>query len=282
MSVHRYSEPVKRVIPIGGLHPRTRLLPTSALLCFVMALLIPQVLVAQQLPQPRGYVSDYAGVIESAEAQAMEQLIGAVREATGAEIAVVTVETYAPYGSIEQFSLALAESWGVGTAGEDTGVVLVLAMSEREIRIEVGYGLEGVLPDGRVGAIIDRQMLPELRQGRWGAGLLSGVRGVAGYIAEEYAVDLSQYGARRPQPAAGTASGSGFGDLLPFLIIFLFFGGGRFFWPLLFLTRRRGYFGGGFGTYGTRRSSGGFGGGFGSSGGFGGGGFGGGGAGRRF
>lgn len=261
-----------------------RIVPT--LLVVAAALLVPVGLAAQQLPQPRGYVNDFAGVIAGSDAAAMEQLIGAVREATGAEIAVVTVESYAPYGSIEQYSIALAEAWGVGKAGEDNGVVLVLAMSERELRIEVGYGLEGALPDGRVGAIIDRQMLPELRQGRWGAGLLGGVQGVAGYIAEEYSVDLSQYGARSPQPAARSApGGSGMGDILPFLLIFLFFGGGRFFWPLLFLTRRRGYYGGGFGTYGARRSGGGFGGGFGgggSFGGFGGGGFGGGGASRRF
>ncbi len=255
------------------------------LLTVAAALLIPVGLTAQQLPQPRGYVNDFAGVIADSEAAAMEQLIGAVREATGAEIAVVTVESYAPYGSIEQYSIALAEAWGVGKAGEDNGVVLVLAMSERELRIEVGYGLEGALPDGRVGAILDRQILPDLRQGRWGAGLLGGVQGVAGYIAEEYGVDLSQWGARSPQPAARSAPGaSGFGDLLPFLIIFLFFGGGRFFWPLLFLTRRRGYYGGGFGTYGARRTGGRVGGGFGggSFGGFGGGGFGGGGASRRF
>ena len=253
-------------------------------LMLLMLLVVAAGAQAQQLPAATGYVNDFAGVISADEARRMQTLIDALREATGAEVAVVTVDTFAPYGSIEQFGVALAQQWGVGAASQDSGAILLLAMAERQVRIEVGYGLEGVLPDGRVGAVLDQLVLPELREGRWGEGLVGGVEGIAGYIAAEYDVDLAQYGARAPQPATrrpGNNGGSS-ADVLYFLLLLAFFGGGRFFWPLLFLgSRRRGYFGGGFGT---RSAGGAFGGGGRSGGfsGFGGGGFGGGGASRGF
>ena len=250
----------------------------------LMLVAVAAVAAAQQLPRYRGFVNDFAGVIDSREAQAMEQLIGGLQEATGAEIAVVTVQSFAPFGSIEEFGVALAGEWGVGRAGEDNGVVIILAMQEREVRIEVGYGLEGALPDGRVGAILDEQVLPAFRDGRWGAGLNGAVQGVAAFVAEEYDVDLSNLGARAPRTAAPAQTGPDTMEIILFILI-LFVGGGRFFWPLLFISRRRGFFGGGFGSTmgsGTRsRST--FGGssfgGFSSSGR---GGFGGGGASRRF
>ncbi len=250
----------------------------------LMLIAVAAVAAAQQLPGYRGFVNDFAGVIEGREAQAMEQLIAGLQQATGAEIAVVTVQSFAPFGSIEEFGVALASEWGVGRAGEDNGVVIILAMQEREVRIEVGYGLEGALPDGRVGAILDQQVLPAFREGRWGAGLNGAVQGVAAFVAQEYDVDLSSLGARAPRTAAPAQTGPDGIEIILFILV-LFFGGGRFFWPLLFISRRRGFFGGGFGSTvgsGTRSSST-FGGssfgGFSSSGR---GGFGGGGASRRF
>ncbi|TVQ96306.1 MAG: TPM domain-containing protein [Spirochaetaceae bacterium] len=262
---------------------RLRLRRTAIVL---LALVLPVAFAgAQQLPRYRGFVNDFAGVIDGREAQAMEQLIGGLQEATGAEIAVVTVQSYEPFGSIEEFGVALASEWGVGRAGEDNGVVIILAMQEREVRIEVGYGLEGALPDGRVGAILDQQVLPAFREGRWGAGLNGAVQGVAAFVAQEYDVDLSSLGARAPRSTAPQSQTGPDGIEIILFILILFFGGGRFFWPLLFISRRRGFFGGGFGSTvasGTRsRST--FGGssfgGFSSSGR---GGFGGGGASRRF
>lgn len=228
---------------------------------------------AQELPSPQGHVNDFAGVIASEDEAAMRGIITAVREQTGAEIAVVTVESMAPYPTIEDFGIALAEEWGVGSGADDAGVILIVAVDEREVRIEVGYGLEGAIPDGRAGAILDDYVLPDLRNNDFGRGLLNGVAAVAEIIADEYGVTLTGVRAE----ARGSADGSStldVGDLFYVVFLLLFVGGRWFFWPLLFAGRRRGFFGGGFGSGGRSSPS--------RFSGFGGGGFGGGGASRGF
>lgn len=245
-------------------------------LLILLLMLAASLCAAQQTPKPTGYVSDFAGVIEPAYAQRIEGVARALQEKTGAQIAVVTVRSVAPYGSIEQYAVDLAAEWGVGEAGRDNGVLLLLAMDERRIRLEVGYGLEGAIPDGLAGEIIDRSILPPLRAGDYGAGLLRGVQAVAGIVAEEQgvALDTESMEAGRTYTRSG---GSGL-FFLAVLVLFFLIGGGRFLFPLLFLgAAGRGFYGGGFGSGGSAfggRSSG--------FSGFGGGGFGGGGASRGF
>ena len=236
----------------------------------------PILLFSQKLPEPVGYVNDFAGIIDEQSKIQMERIIRAVKEATGAEIAVVTVKTIQPYGSIEEYSIDLATKWGIGEKGKDNGIMIIVAMKERKIRIEVGYGLEGIIPDGLAGEIIDKSILPYLSKGMYGTGLLKGVEAVAGIIAKEYDVDLSKYNLNVEESKKYTRrSGLPIG-LISFLILLFLFGGGRFFWPLLFLGgfSSRGFFGGGFGSDGGDS--------FGGFSGFGGGGFGGGGASRGF
>lgn len=233
-------------------------------------------LAAQKMPSPTGYVNDFANVLDESSKTQMESIARALKEKTGAEIAVVTVDTIAPYSSIEEYSVELASQWGIGKKGEDTGILILLAMKERKIRMEVGYGLEGIIPDGLAGEITDKSILPPLRAGRYGEGMLKGVEAVSGIIAKEYDVDLSSYKLDESRKYTGSRSRSGAGIIM-FIILLFLFGGGRLLWPLLFLggISRRGFYGGGFGSGG----GGGFGGGFS---GFGGGGFGGGGATRGF
>jgi uncharacterized protein len=246
----------------------------------LIALLIgfPNPLDAQSFPKPVGYVNDFAGVVNERARDSMEALITAVREKTGAEIAVVTVPTIEPYGSIEEYSVELATQWGVGKKGEDNGIVLLLAMKERRMRIEVGYGLEDVIPDGLAGQIQDKSIIPAFRAGDYGAGLLRGVEAVAGIIAKKYNVDLGSYDLEESRQYTRSFS-PGLGFIIFIIIIAIFLGGGRFLWPLLFLGGMSGgrIGRGGFGSGGS---------GFGASGGgfsgFGGGGFGGGGASRGF
>ncbi len=241
----------------------------------MITLLIAIPLYSQKLPEPTGYVNDFAGVIDTGSKNQMDRIAKAVQESTGAEIAVVTVETIEPYGSIEEYSVELASEWGIGKAGEDTGVLLLLAMQERRVRIEVGYGLEGTIPDGLAGEIIDNSILPSLRVGEYGTGFLKGVQAVSGIIAEEYGVDLDSSYIVESKKYTRQIS-SGLSRLIIILIFLVLFGGGRFLLPLLFVgaVSRRGFYGGGFGSGGSS-----FGGGFS---GFGGGGFGGGGASRGF
>jgi len=250
---------------------------TKRLITFLMIFIIIGIaLYAQSFPKPKGYVNDFAGVIDQGSKLKMEELIKTLNQKTGAEIAVVTVKSIAPYGSIEEYSVDLASDWGIGKKGEDTGVLILLSMKERKIRIDVGYGLEGTIPDGLAGEIIDKSILPGLRNGNYGYGLLKGVEAVTGIIAKKYDVDLSDYNLKESTKYTKRTSGSGIG-IISILILLFLFGGGRFLWPLLFLggMSTRGFFGGGFGSGGSSFGGGGFGG-------FGGGGFGGGGASRGF
>jgi uncharacterized protein len=236
---------------------------------------------AQVLPDPVGFVNDFAGVMDPGSSSEIEAIARALQQQTGAEIAVATVQNIAPYGSIDEYAIELATTWGVGKKGEDTGILLLLAMDERRIKLEVGYGLEGIIPDGLAGEILDQSVLPPLQAGEYGLGMLKGVQAVAGIIAKEYDVELGEYRLEESRKYTRPAIPVG---LIMFIIFALFFGGGRFiFWPLLFMGSRRGGFGGGFGAGSGGFGGGGFGGGgFGGGGGFSGGGFGGGGASRGF
>ncbi|MCK4515754.1 MAG: TPM domain-containing protein, partial [Spirochaetaceae bacterium] len=186
---------------------------------------------AQQLPKPVGYVNDFANIISADAEQQMEQIIAAVREQTPAEIAVVTVESMSPYATIEDYGIALANEWKIGSSSDDAGVILILALSEREVRIEVGYGLEGAIPDGKAGSILDSYVLPDLREGDYGAGLLNGVAAVALEIADEYGVTLTRVEIA-PQPTRGD-DGFDLGDLFYLIFVLVAVGGRGFLWPLL-------------------------------------------------
>lgn len=228
-----------------------------------------------EFPEPEGFVNDFADVIPSEDEAVIQGIAEAIQRETGAEIAVVTVASMAPYPTIEDFGIALADQWGVGPAESDAGVILMVAVEERRFRIEVGYGLEGAIPDGRAGAIRDDFVIPYLSENNYGEGLRNGVAAVAQLVANEYGVEISDIEVRRPQPARGADSGgSALGSIVPFVLFMFFFGGRWIFLPLLFGGRRRMFYGGGYrsGGFGSGGfSSGGFGG-------FGGGGFGGGGA----
>ena len=248
-------------------------------------------LCSQTFPKPVGFVNDFADVISAADGEWMENAAREIKEQAGIELAVVTIQTIEPL-TIDEYANDLASLWGIGKKGEDLGLLIILAMTERKVKIEVGYGLEGLITDGTAGAIIDSAMIPDLKAGDYGAGMRSGFEATAALLAKEYGFTVSGIEA----DAGGSGSSAADFDIpfevIVFLIIF-FVGGGRFFWPLLFLSRRRRRrgFGGGFGTTHHLPSSGfsgfkssGFGGGgrSGGFGGFGGGGFGGGGASRGF
>ena len=102
---------------------------------------------AQRLPEPMGFVNDFAGVIDSRSSAEMEGIARALQQKTGAEIAVVTVQSIEPYGSVAEYSIELATAWGIGKEGEDTGILILLAMQEKGIPVtyllypDEGHGL---------------------------------------------------------------------------------------------------------------------------------------------
>jgi uncharacterized protein len=241
--------------------------------CFT---LLPLSLSAQNFPKPKGWVSDFANVIPAETESRIAGIADSIEKATTAEIAVVTVPSLGSYGSIEEYSIDLATAWGIGKEGKDNGMLLILTLAERKVRIEVGYGLEGVFPDGLTGRIMDESMVPYFRNNDFGTGFQKAMEGIAGVLEDEYDVNIAN--ASRTESQKYTPRVSVFSRIrrspiyIIFVVIFIF--GGRFLWPLLFL--------GGMGGRRGRGGFGGFGGGGGGFGGFGGGGFGGGGASRGF
>ncbi len=224
-----------------------------------------------EISQPTGYINDFAGVIGGSYTSRIEFLIRELKEKTGAEIAVVTMRSLGEL-SPEEFANELFQRWGIGQKGKDNGVLILLSVGDRKVRIEPGYGLEGALPDGFCGEIIRRVMLPHFRKGDYGKGLYLGTVAVAQRVASEYGVELSDRGGR-PLPPYTSPARSRCGGLLSalvFIFFFLLLLKGRFLFPfLLGMGMGRGFWSGG--SFG----GGGFGGGFG---GFGGGSSGGGGA----
>ncbi len=230
--------------------------------------------------QYSGYVNDFARVIDRESARRLEELCAEVDRKTGAQIAIITIPSLEGE-SIEDFTNRLAIRWGVGHKGDNRGLMILLAIQDRRSRIEVGYGLEPILPDGLVGSI-QREWGPLLRSGNYGGALLQATSQIAEIIARDKGVQLEYQRPTRVRAHREEPGGLSWLAILAFLIFFLLVGGGGgigwLFWLLLGgSTRRRrrgGWFGGG--TWGGW--SGGGSGGGGGFGGFGGGSFGGGGA----
>jgi uncharacterized protein len=229
------------------------------------------------IPAPQGWVTDTAGVIPDALRARIVALVDELRNKTGAEIAVVTVRTTAPLDDFT-YAMRIADAWKPGRRREDTGVVVLVATDDRKLRILVGYGLEGILPDGLVGEIEDREIVPAFRAGRVGDGVWRGVAALATRIARARGVELTGAPAAGPAPVpAPGLPGWVLGAIVLAVLVLM----------LYQATRPRGLRGqryyspfgwGGFGGW----DGGGFGGGGGGFGGFGGGSFGGGGAGRSW
>jgi len=233
------------------------------------------------LPEPRGPVNDFAEVVPLDQERRIEAVIGELYRKTGIPVVVVTMPDIGG-ADYNEYATRLYETWGIGKEGEDKGVLLFVTVKERKMRIEVGYGSEGVIPDGLAGEVRDRYMVPHLKNDQYGEGLLMGTAAVAQILAKSEGVELTG----QVPAASGTRSrksrGGGFA-FFPILLIFIFIvlssrrrGRGSGAWLLLPLLL------GGGGRSSGGVGGGGFGGFSGGFGGFGGGMSGGGGAGGGF
>jgi len=252
-------------------------------LAILFAILLSTIVSAQKLKdlKPQGYVNDFANVLSAGAKQKLTALCAEVDSKAGAQIAVVTVPSLNGQ-EIEDYSVALATQWGVGPKDKSRGVMILFAPTEHKYRFEVGYGLEGILPDGKVGGF-GREVVPLLRQNNYDAAVLLVTQRVASVIVADKGVTLDALSGVAPPPAESVQRSSGSGITLReiafgiFLLLALF---------RLFSSRSRYGRGGGSGWWigpmigGSMGSGGGFRGGSGGGGfgGFGGGSFGGGGA----
>ena len=124
-------------------------------------------------PEPTNYVVDAAGALSQAT---IDSLNAELKTFDGkAQIAVAVVKTTAPF-TIEEYGIKLAEKWKVGYQGKDNGIIIILATEDRKVRIEVGKGLEGDIPDAVAGRIIDEAMIPSLKISNWDAAIVYGVQ----------------------------------------------------------------------------------------------------------
>jgi len=180
----------------------------------------------QDLPNPRQlngtWVSDTAEMLSPTAESQLNQMIDDLERQNGSEIAVVTVLTTKPYPTPKQFTTALFNQWGIGKRGQDNGILFLVSKNDRRVEIETGYGLEDILPDAKVGRIVETQIIPRFKQEDFEGGILAGTQAlISVLIGEEFA--------RSPRSVPGVVS------IFLLLSIAITLWG---YWPLLQRTKR--------------------------------------------
>ena len=259
-----------------------RFLETTALSLLLSAALCLPLSAQQPPPELVAPVNDFAHVIDERSAAQLDRLIRALKQASGDVVVVATVPNIEGYGDIREYAVKMFENrgHGIGDKDKDNGLLILLALKERKVWVEVGYGLEPWITDRFSGETSRQYMVPQFRNGAYGLGLLAGTSRIVNRIADGRGVQLQGVARER------AAEPDGGGSIWPFLLIFIFIlivsrigrggGGGRGSSLLWALGPWSGW-SSGVGPFGGGRRGGGFSGGFGGGfGGFGGGGGGGG------
>lgn len=138
----------------------------------IVALFLPSLVFAYVSPgAPKGFVNDFAGILSPAAIQTLEQTLTSFEKQTGNEISVVTIPTRGRDETIETYAVKLFEDWGIGKEKEDNGLLLLIARDDREMRIEVGYGLEPIITDIESAHIISDILAPAFQNGEYDRGI---------------------------------------------------------------------------------------------------------------
>ncbi|WP_088889519.1 TPM domain-containing protein [Leptolyngbya ohadii] len=161
--------------------PLKRIIRSSLLGCTICLLSLPgRAITAQDIPNPRqtygGWVADSAQILKPETEAQLNRIINDLEASNGAEIAVVTVSDTASAGSPKAFATALFNDWHIGKKGQDNGVLFLISVGDRRVEIETGYGVEAVLPDAKVGRIIQQEVTPRFKQGDFDGGTIAGTR----------------------------------------------------------------------------------------------------------
>jgi uncharacterized protein len=154
------------------------------LFSFIIVLVACSATDALDVPLLRGRVNDYAGVMNSSQAQSLEAQLAQFEQETGHQVAVLTIPTL-DGEDIEGFGIRVAEGWKIGKKGFDNGVILLVAIKDRKLRLEVGYGLEGVLPDVTAKRIISDYIVPRFRAQDYAGGIIAGIDAIFKVIKNE-------------------------------------------------------------------------------------------------
>ena len=257
--------------------------PSSTLVGWIVALLLAaggiiSAYADPPLPELTEPVNDFARAIDASSAAELDREIRSLQAATGDVVVVVTVPSFEPYGDIREYAVKLFQNRGrgIGERGKDNGLLVLLALKERRVWIEVGYGLEPWITDGYAGETVREYMIPEFRNGRYGAGLVKGTARIIGRIADRRGVTLTGFERPRERQQEGAPQITFSMIVVLFIIVIVISrisrgprggirgwgGGGWSGW-----SSGVGPFGGGGGFGGGFSGGGGFGGGFGGFGG---------------
>ncbi len=172
-----------------------------------------------EVPPLTSPVTDLTGTLTPDQVAALDAKLRAFEKSKGSQVAVLVVPTTASE-EIEQYAIRVTDAWKLGRAGVDDGAVLVVARDDRKLRIEVGYGLEGVLPDAIANRIIDEDIVPQFKRGDYYGGIETGVDRMLRVIEGE---PLPEPELRSPSQGV-----PGLFQLLPFLFVFALVGGSIF------------------------------------------------------
>jgi uncharacterized protein len=152
--------------------------------------------------KPQGYVSDFAQVVDAASRSRIEAYCASVERATGVEIALVTVPGLGGE-PVEDVANTIYRAWGVGKKGKNEGALLLLSIQDRRSRLEVGYGLEPVMPDGFAGSVL-REMRPALREGKYGEALAAAAETIGQTAAKAKNTTIEGQAPRQSRPSSGS------------------------------------------------------------------------------
>lgn len=174
-------------------------------------------------PSPPKLVNDLANALTPDEINSLERKLVAYNDSTSTQVVIVTVETTGDY-DIQEYALRILRDWGVGNTKTNNGIVIVAAIKDKKIRIETGYGMEGVIPDITAQRIIDNEVTPNFRAGDYYRGFDEAINAIAKAAAGEYTapVNYNRQSKRR--------GGSIFSYLIPLIILVVIIsgiGGGR-------------------------------------------------------
>lgn len=188
----------------------------ALLLCWTATSRAQELVAVPPLKSP---VTDAAGILTPDQSAALDAKLRAFSDARGSQVAVLVVPTTQPE-DIEQYAIRVAEAWQLGREGVDDGALLLVAVQDRRVRIEVGYGLEGALPDAIANRIIDQDIVPQFRGGDYYGGITAGVDRMLRVIEGEPLPE--------PAPRSPAQDVPGLFQLLPFLFVFALIGGSIF------------------------------------------------------
>lgn len=158
--------------------------PHCPFLSIILVLLLSAIAAALDVPALRGRVNDYANVLQPNQAQSLEAQLAQLERDTGHQVAVLTIPTLNGE-DLEGFSIRVAESWKIGKKGFDNGAILLVAVKDRRLRLEVGYGLEGVMPDAIAKRVTADYIVPYFRRQDYGGGIVAGITAVDKILRKE-------------------------------------------------------------------------------------------------